>query len=191
MGLTLGSIGGSNLGSAGNSTKESSLTSKAFNVLGVIEILQTCRCFQGDQTQNSFCEKFTQKLIYFAADLFLPNSARSSLHPNNTNRINKTMTALPNTKSTLSIAIDTVTRLYADTTATTQESVSRVSSSNVSSIDDDGELLVSSCSGHFSKKQFLSSFPLVTYGRMHGKWRTGLDGVQSDKGQTWTRSSWP
>ena len=38
MGLTLGSIGGSNLGSAGDSTKESSLTSKAFNVLGVVGI---------------------------------------------------------------------------------------------------------------------------------------------------------
>jgi len=40
-GLTLGSIGGSNLGSAGDSTKESPLTSKAFNVLGVIAIPQT------------------------------------------------------------------------------------------------------------------------------------------------------
>jgi hypothetical protein len=36
MGLTLGSIGGSNLGSAGDSTKESFLTSKAFNVLGLL-----------------------------------------------------------------------------------------------------------------------------------------------------------
>jgi hypothetical protein len=53
--------------------------------------------------------------------------------------------------------------------------VNRVSSSNLSSIDDDGELLVSSCSGRFSKKQLPSSFPLVTYGRMHGKRRTGLD----------------
>ena len=40
---------------------------------------QTCRCFKGDQIQNSFCEKFTRKLIYLAADLFLPNSPRSSL----------------------------------------------------------------------------------------------------------------
>jgi hypothetical protein len=85
------------------------------------------------------------------------------------------MTALPNAKSTLLVAIDTVTRPYADATATTQETVSQVSSSNLSSIDDDVELLVSSCSGGFSKKQLPSSFPLVTYGRMHGKQRTGLD----------------
>ena len=39
MGLTLGSIGGSNLGSAGDSTKESSFASKAFNVLGVNDII--------------------------------------------------------------------------------------------------------------------------------------------------------
>ena len=191
MGLTLGSIGGSNLGSAGDSTTESSLTSKALQCLGGRCHPQTCRCFQGDQIQNSFCEKFTRKLIYLAADLFLPNSPRSSLHPNNTNRINKRMTALPNAKSTLSIAIDTVTRPYADAAATTQETVSRVSSSNLSSIDDDGELLVSSCSGRFSKKQLPSSFPLVTYGRMHGKRRTGLDGVQRDNGQTRPRSPWP
>jgi hypothetical protein len=53
------------------------------------------------------------------------------------------------------------------------------------------ELLVSSCLGHFSKKQLPSSFPLVTYGRMHGKRRTGLDGVQRDNGQTRPWSSWP
>jgi hypothetical protein len=191
MGLTLGSIGGSNLGSAGDSTKESSLTSKASMSWGSLPIPQTCRCFQGDQIQNSFCEKFTRKLIYFAIDLFLPNSPRSSLHPNNTNRINRRMTALPNAKKTLLIAIDMVIRLYADATATTQETVSRVSSSNLSSIDDDGELLVSSCLGCFSKKQLPSLFPLVTYGRMHGKQRTGLDGVQRDNGQTRPWSSWP
>ena len=98
----------------------------------------------------------------FTADLFLPNSPRSSLQPNKTNRINKRMTALPNAKSTLSIAIDTVTRPYADPTATTQETVSRVPSSNLSSINVDGELGVSSCSGR------LSSFPLVTYGWIPG-----------------------
>jgi hypothetical protein len=38
--------------------------------------------------------------------------------------------------------IDMVTRPYADAAATMQETVSRVSSSNLSSIDDDGELLV-------------------------------------------------
>jgi hypothetical protein len=47
-------------------------------------------------------------------------------------------------------------------------------------MDDDVELLVSSCSGHFSKKQLPSSFLLVTYGQMHGKrsatmGRLGLD----------------
>ena len=129
--------------------------------------------------------------IYFAADLFLPNSPRSFLQPNKTNRINKKMTAFPNARSMLSCAIDTVTRPYADATATTQETVSRVSSSNLSSIDDDGELLVSFCLGHFSKKQLPSLFPLVTYGQMHGKRRTGLDGVHRDSGQTWPRSSRP
>ena len=55
------------------------------------------------------------------------------------------MTALPNAKSRLSSAIDTVTKPYANATATTQEMVSQVLSSNLSSINDDGELLVSSC----------------------------------------------
>jgi hypothetical protein len=59
------------------------------------------------------------------------------------------MTVLPNTKSMLSSAIDWVIKPYADTTATTQEPVSRVSSSNLRSIDNDGKLLVSSCSGGF------------------------------------------
>jgi len=109
-------------------------------------------------------KKNTRKLIYLTTDLFLPNSPRSSLHSNNTNRINKRMTAFPNAKSMLLIVIDTVTRPYADATATTQETVSRVSSLNFSSIDNDGELfVVSSCSGGFSKKQLPSSFPLVVY----------------------------
>jgi hypothetical protein len=38
----------------------------------------------------------------------------------------------------LSSAIDTVNKPYADATATTQETVSRVSSSNFSSIDENG-----------------------------------------------------
>jgi len=101
------------------------------------------------------------------------------------------MTALPNAKSTLLIAINTVPRPYADATATTQETLSRVSSSNLSSVDDDGELLVSFGLGRFSKKQLSSLFPLVTDGRMHGKQRTGLDGVQRNKGQTRPRSSLP
>jgi hypothetical protein len=101
------------------------------------------------------------RTIYFAADLFLPNSPRSSLQPNKTNRINKRMMALPKAKSMLSIAIDTVTRPYVDVTATTQATVSRVSSSNLSSIDDNEKLLVSSCSGGCSKKHLPSLFPLV------------------------------
>ena len=36
--MSLGSIGGSNLGSAGDSSKESSLTTKASNVLEVVVI---------------------------------------------------------------------------------------------------------------------------------------------------------
>ena len=54
------------------------------------------------------------------------------------------MTALPNAKSMLPSAIDTDNKPYADATATTQETVSQVSSSNFSSIDDDGELSLSS-----------------------------------------------
>jgi hypothetical protein len=75
------------------------------------------------------------------------------------------MTALPNAKSMLSIAIntDTVTRPYTHATDTTQETVSRVSSLNLSSIDDNGELGVSFCSGRFSEKQLPSLFPLVAY----------------------------
>jgi hypothetical protein len=90
------------------------------------------------------------KTIYLVAtaDRFL-NSPRSSFQPNRTNRINKRMTALLNAKSTLSSAIDTVTKPYANATATTQETVSQVSSLNLSSIDDNGKLLVSSCSGGF------------------------------------------
>jgi len=59
MGLTLGSIGGSNLGSAGDFSKESSLTSKAFNVLGLLPSRRPVEVLKGDQIQNSFCIKFT------------------------------------------------------------------------------------------------------------------------------------
>jgi hypothetical protein len=68
------------------------------------------------------------------------------------------MTAFPNARSMLSCAIDTVTRPYADATATTKETVSQVSSSNFSSIDDDGELFVSSCSGAFLRSSSLLRF---------------------------------
>ena len=76
-------------------------------------------------------------------------------------------------------AIDTVNKPYANATATTQETVSRVLSSNFSSIDEDGEIL-SSCSGGSCTKQLPSSFPLVSNGRMHRKRRTGRDGVHRD-----------
>ena len=84
------------------------------------------------------------------------------------------MTALPNAKSMLSSAIDTVNKPYADATATTQETVSRVSSSNFSSIDENVKngLFLSSCSGGGCYNAPLpSSFPLVAIGRMHGKRR--------------------
>jgi hypothetical protein len=117
-------------------------------------------------------------------DLFLWNSPRSSLQQNKTNRINKRMTALPNAKSILSRAIDTVSKPYADATATTQETVSRVSSSNFSSIDaSNGEIFLnkeifsSSClRGGCCSAPLPPSFPLVTIGRMHGKRRTGRNG---------------
>ena len=115
------------------------------------------------------------RTIYLASHLFLPNSPRSSLQPNRTNRINKRMTALLNAKRTLSIAIDMITKPYANATATTQETVSRVSSLNLSSINNDGELLVSSCSGGICNKHLPSSFPLVVPQRMHGKRRTGQE----------------
>ncbi len=56
MGLTLGSIGGSNLGSAGDSTKESSLTSKAFNVLGVVVIHRPVDVLKGIKFKTQFAK---------------------------------------------------------------------------------------------------------------------------------------
>jgi hypothetical protein len=51
---------------------------------------------------------------------------------------------------------------------------------------------LSSCSGGGCCSAPLpSSFPLVTIGRMHGKRRTGRDGVHRDSGQTSPRSSRP
>ena len=95
-------------------------------------------------------------------------------------------------RSMLSSVIDTVNSPYANATATTQETVSRVSSLNFSSIDEDGELFLSSCSGGGCCNAPLPSlFPHVAYGQMHGKQRTGLDGVHRDSGQTWPRSSRP
>jgi hypothetical protein len=54
--LTLGSIGGSNLGSAGDSTIESSLTSKAFNVLGVVAILRPVGVLVGIKFKTHFAK---------------------------------------------------------------------------------------------------------------------------------------
>jgi hypothetical protein len=88
------------------------------------------------------CKKLYGKLIiYFAADLFFQNFPKNSLHPNKMNGINRKMTVMPNAKGMLSRAINTVTRPYADATATTLEMVTQVSSSNFSFINDDGELL--------------------------------------------------
>ena len=64
MGLSLGSIGGSNLGSDGDSTKESSLTSKAFNVLGVVAILRPVEVFVGIKFKTHFAKNVTQYFNY-------------------------------------------------------------------------------------------------------------------------------
>ncbi len=121
MGLTLGSIGGSNLGSSGDSKKESL---QGFQCLGVVAIHTPVVVVVWIKFETHF-SKFKTKVrtIYLAAaaDLFLPNSPRSSFQPNRTNRINKRMTALANAKSTLSSAIDTVTKPYADVTAIMQD----------------------------------------------------------------------
>jgi hypothetical protein len=55
--LALGSVCGSNLGSAGDSTKESSFaTSKAFNVLGVVVILRPVYVFKGIKFKTHFAK---------------------------------------------------------------------------------------------------------------------------------------
>jgi hypothetical protein len=64
MGLSLGLIGGSNLGSAGDSTKESSLTSKAFNVLGVVAILRPVDVFVGIKFKTHYAKSVTRHLNY-------------------------------------------------------------------------------------------------------------------------------
>ena len=107
-------------------------------------------------------------------DLFFPNVPRISLHQNNANRINKRIMALPNANSMLLRAIDRIARLYANATATTQETVSQMSSLNFSSINNNGELLACPCLRDCAK-QLPSLFPLVTNGQMHGKW-TRLEG---------------
>ncbi len=66
--------------------------------------------------------------------------------------------------------IDTVTWPYADAAATTQETVSRVSSSNLSSIDDDGELHV------FLLGAFLRSSSLLRFLSSHTDECTGNGG---------------
>jgi hypothetical protein len=55
--LALGSIGGSNLGSAWDSTKESFTTYKAFNVLWVVAILRPADVFVGIKFKTHFAKK--------------------------------------------------------------------------------------------------------------------------------------
>ncbi len=156
----MGSICSSNVGSAGDSIKESSLATKDYNVLEVVATLCPVNVVVWIKLEIHFAKFYMEvKTIYLVAtaDRFFPNSYRSSFQPNRTNRINKRMTVLPNAKTMLSSAIDTVTKPYADATATTQETVSRVSSSNFSSIDDNGKLLVSSCLGGLLKQAPLFS----------------------------------
>ncbi len=64
MGLSLGSISGSNLGSAGDSTKESSLTTKAFNVLGVVAILRPVDVFKGIKFKTHFAKNYTELNLF-------------------------------------------------------------------------------------------------------------------------------
>ena len=64
MGLYLGSIGGSNLGSAGDSTIESFTTYKAFNVLWVVVILRHVDVFVGIKIKTHFSKSVTQYLNY-------------------------------------------------------------------------------------------------------------------------------
>jgi hypothetical protein len=63
--LALGLIGGSSLGLAGGSTKESSFTtSNAVNVLGVIATLRPVDVFKGIKFKTHFAKNFTPKFIY-------------------------------------------------------------------------------------------------------------------------------
>jgi len=87
-------------------------------------------------------------------------------------------------------AIEMVVRPYANVTATTQETVSQVLSSNLSSINNNGELLASCLYSGDCSKQLPSLFPLVRKGQMHGKWRTGYEGGVHDNRQTRPWSSW-
>jgi hypothetical protein len=56
LGLSLGSIVGSNLESAGDSSKESPLTTKAFNVLEVVAIRIPVVVFVGIDFKIQFCK---------------------------------------------------------------------------------------------------------------------------------------
>ena len=64
MGLFLGSIGGSNLGSAGDSTIETFTTYKAFNVLWVVVILRPVDVFIGIKIKTHMAKSVTQYLNY-------------------------------------------------------------------------------------------------------------------------------
>ncbi len=68
MGLSLGSIGGSNLGSTGDSIKESSLTTKASNVLEVVAIRSPVVVVVWIIFEIQFAKFYTEvKTIYLAA----------------------------------------------------------------------------------------------------------------------------
>ncbi len=178
------------MGSAGDSTKESFTTHK-FNVLWVIVILCPVDVFVGIKTKTHFAKSVTQYLNYLVCGGPFLVELSQELSPTKQNDQDQQKKDDGVSERQKYAVIDTVTRPYADATATMQETVSRVSSSNFSSIDDDGELFVSSCLGGFSKKQLPSLFPLVPYRGMHGKRRTGLERLQRDKGQTRPRSCWP
>jgi hypothetical protein len=64
MGVTLGSIGGSNLGPPGTLFQESSLTSKAFNVLGVVVILRPVNVLKGIKFKTHFAKIYTEINIF-------------------------------------------------------------------------------------------------------------------------------
>ena len=69
MGLSLVLIGGSNLGSTGDSTKESTLTSKASSVLGVVAILGPVDVCIGIKFETHFAKSVTRYLNYLSLPL--------------------------------------------------------------------------------------------------------------------------
>jgi hypothetical protein len=97
-GLALGSVGGPNSGSAGDSVKdESPLTSKAV-VLGVVAILGPD--IVGIKVKSHIMRNLHRKKysILSDADLLFANFPRSSIQPNKKNRISTKMTAFTDAK---------------------------------------------------------------------------------------------